>query len=250
MQKTKVIKVVKLTLSVVWWIVLVLLALLLVNILGAKLRGEVPKVFGYSVMHIISNSMGETIPEGSYILIKETDPEDIKKDDIICFLSDDPTIYGFPNTHRVVEDPIFTDIGIEFVTRGDANHGNDTVTAKSDRLVGRYVKTMGGLKSFSDMLDSGGLIAIMGVLLVAMSIIFLYSWLIKLKEETGSATTNSDKNGQNVKISLEKDKESEQNREDISTMIKRLEADGVDINAMVEELSRKGINIKSDSPEE
>ena len=250
MQKTKVIKIVKLTLSTLWWVVLVLLALLLMSILGAKLRGEVPKVFGYSVMHIISNSMGETIPEGSYILIKETDPEDIKKDDIICFLSDDPTIYGFPNTHRVVEEPIITEGGIEFVTRGDANHGNDTVTAKSDRLVGRYVKTMGGLKSFSDMLDSGGLITIMGVLLFAMSIIFLYSWLIKLKEETGATTTNSDKNGQSEEITCEKIENPEQNREDISTLIKRLEAEGVDIDAMAEELSQKGINIRADSSEE
>lgn len=247
MQKTKVIKVVKLTLSALWWVVLVLLALLLMSILGAKLRGEVPKVFGYSVMHIISDSMGETIPKGSYILIKETDPEIIEKDDIICFLSDDPAIYGFPNTHRVVEDPIVTDSGIEFVTRGDANHGNDTVTAKADKLVGRYVKTMGILKSFSDMLDAGGLITIMGVLLVAMSIIFLYSWLIKLKEETGRTTTNSDKNGQNDETSIEKDEKSSEKKEDFSTLIKRLEAEGVDINAMAEELSRRGIDITTDT---
>ena len=138
-------------------IVLAALAMMMFSIIGAKMQGKVPRVFGYSVVNIISGSMEDTIPEGSYILVKATSPEKIKKDDIICFYSSDPTISGLPNTHRVVADPIVTDAGIEFVTKGDANNAEDKYTAKGENLVGRYVKTMNALGGFVSMLDGGGM---------------------------------------------------------------------------------------------
>ena len=136
-----------------WWVLVILLALVLVRVIGAKMQGKVPSVFGYSFVHIISGSMEDEIPRGSYILLKNVDASEVGKDDIICFYSSDPQIYGLPNTHRVVEDPIVTDEGIEFVTRGDANAGNDKYHAKGERLVGVYVKTMDTLTSFSELLS-------------------------------------------------------------------------------------------------
>ena len=140
-ENKKAAKAIKCTASVIWWVILVLLFILLVNIFGAKLTGKVPSVFGYSVMNIVSGSMEDEIPKDSYILIKKVSPEEIKKDDIICFYSSDPKIYGMPNTHRVVQDPIVTENGIEFVTKGDANRVNDTETAKGEkRRVSKYLK--------------------------------------------------------------------------------------------------------------
>ena len=56
---SKWFRVVKAVLSAIWWAALILLAVLLVNIIGAKMRGEVPRVFGYSVMNIVSGSMDD-----------------------------------------------------------------------------------------------------------------------------------------------------------------------------------------------
>ena len=107
-------KTVKRIFETLWWIAIVLLAVMMFSIMGAKIKGRVPQIFGYSVVNIISGSMEDTIPEGSYILVQNVAPEEVKNGDIICFYSSDPSISGLPNTHRVVEEPIIRDSGIEF----------------------------------------------------------------------------------------------------------------------------------------
>ena len=150
--------------GVIWWVLIIGLGLLMFSIIGAKMRGEVPRIGGYSIMKIISGSMEDEIPEGSYILIREIDPAEVGEGDIITFYSSDYMIYGLPNTHRVVEPPIVTDEGIEFVTKGDANPINDKVTAKGEDLIGIYVRRLDGLTKFSDALEGGGMFIIMIVL--------------------------------------------------------------------------------------
>ena len=188
-ENKKTVKAIKCTVSAVWWIVLVLLAVLLVNIFGAKLTGNVPRIFGYSVMNIVSGSMEEEIPKGSYILIKKVSPEEIEKDDIICFYSTDPKIYGMPNTHRVVEEPIVTDSGIEFITKGDANPINDTETAKGDRLIGVYVKNLDGLTSFTNVLSGNIIIIVIISLQICIVAMAVYAFMLSKKNESD---TNSD----------------------------------------------------------
>ena len=184
MSKTKAKRIIKITLSAAWWVAIALLFVIMVSIIGAKLRGEVPKLFGYSVMHVISGSMEDDIPKGSFILVKSEDPENIKKDDIISFYSDDMTIQGYPNTHRVVEDPIITDNGIEFVTRGDANPENDKVTAKGENLIGVYVKNLDGLSRLSVALEGKTMIIIIGVVLMAS--VFMITYTAVLESKNGS----------------------------------------------------------------
>ena len=140
--------------GILWWVCIILIAILLFNVIGAKMQGKVPEIFGYSIIRIISGSMEDTIPQDSYILLKSVDPAEIKKGDIICFYSMDAVIKGLPNTHRVVEDPIVTESGFEYVTRGDANLANDKINATSEYLVGKYVLTLDLLSMFLSSLDS------------------------------------------------------------------------------------------------
>ena len=173
-QKTKTVKAVKRTLSALWWVFVILLFALLISVIGAKLSGKVPSVFGYSVMNIISGSMEDEIPKDSYILIKRVDAEEIECGDVICFYSSDPKIYGMPNTHRVVEDPIVTESGIEFITRGDANPINDSVTAKGDRLIGVHVKNLDGLTAFSNALKGNLLLIVIIGLQLCITAMVVY----------------------------------------------------------------------------
>ena len=136
--------------SALWYVFLGFMFLVLVSIFISRMQGDVPRVFGFSIMKISSGSMEDTIPTGAHILIKKTAPEDIKKGDIICFYSEDPKIYGYPNTHRVIEDPIKTDSGYEYVTQGDFNPLKDEVTAKGDKLIGRYVIKLTFLTAITD----------------------------------------------------------------------------------------------------
>ena len=168
----------------IWWVAFITLFLLVFSIITAKMKGEVPKVFGYSIMNIVSGSMGEEIPAGSYILIKDTDPSDIKINDVICFYSDDPTIKGYPNTHRVVKEPIVNPDGsIEFVTRGDANLKDDDYTAQGDRLIGRYVKTLDVFGRFIRWFSGSGMMLVMIPLFLLSVGMMVYTAVIKAKSD-------------------------------------------------------------------
>ena len=188
LKKPRSFKPVKLVLATLWWGAVIGLALLLVSIIGAKLKGEVPRFFGYSVMQIVSGSMEDEIPTGTYILIKKVDAEKIEQNDIICFFSDDALIQGYPNTHRVVEPPIQGENGLEFVTKGDANPIRDGVTAKEEKLIGRYVKNMDGLTAFSKMLEGNGMIILIMAMMIASVGMVTYSAIAKLKNDSDAAT--------------------------------------------------------------
>ena len=178
-------------LSVLWWCAVAILALILVNVLSAKASGRVPAVFGYSVLNIVSGSMEDEIPEGSYVLVKRVEPEDIKEGDIISFYSTDPNIYGMPNTHRVVE--VRGDGSeLEFVTKGDANPQEDAVRARADRVIGVYVITLRGLTAFSDTLRGGGMLFMLIGLEVGIGALVLYG--IIRKNKAGDKKPKDDQN--------------------------------------------------------
>ena len=61
--------------------------------------------------------MEPSIHEGDYIYIKRTDTDSLKAGDIISFYSQDDSIKGEINTHRISE--VLSDG--TFVTKGDAN---------------------------------------------------------------------------------------------------------------------------------
>ena len=188
-KKLKSLKTIKMVLATLWWGAVIGLALLLVSIIGAKLKGEVPQFFGYSVMQIVSGSMEDEIPTGTYILIKRVEASQIKENDIICFFSDDKLIQGYPNTHRVVEPPIQGENGLEFVTKGDANPIKDGVTAKEEKLIGRHVKNLNGLTAFTKALEGNGMIVLMMVIMAASMAMIGYSAFAKIKNE-GKETEN------------------------------------------------------------
>ena len=186
MKKKPILKHLNFAMQAAWWVMIVLLALLLVTIIGAKIKGKVPKVFGYSIIHIISNSMEPTIAENSYILIKEVDASDVKKRDIICFYSPDPAIYGRPNTHRVISDPLVTEGSVTFETQGDNCVAPDAIPVDGERLIGIYVKDLSLLSAFSKALDGGlsfVLLIIVQIGVITVAVITMVT-ARKTKEET------------------------------------------------------------------
>ena len=127
--------------------------------------------------------MEDTIPTGAHILIKKTAPEDIKKGDIICFYSEDPKIYGYPNTHRVIEDPIKTDSGYEYVTQGDFNPLKDEVTAKGDKLIGRYVMQLTFLTAITDFFTTKFMLVCMVTVQLACICLFMFTYTASKKQK-------------------------------------------------------------------
>ena len=195
----KVTRILKTTASALWWLCLVVGAVLIVTLIAAHMRGEVPRLFGYSLLNIVSGSMDPEIKQGEYILIEEVDPSEVREDDIICFYSTDPTIYGYPNTHRVVEEPYIQDGEYYFVTKGDANLLPDTLPAEGSRLIGRHVTNLTAVSSFLEFISNNMLIVIVLPLGCGMLIMFIGSVMMAKKTAGEQASDSSDEDGSDAK---------------------------------------------------
>lgn len=118
--------------------VVVLFIIFFAYVFFATYTGRIPNIFGYHFFRVVSSSMEPSIVDGDCIISKTTSIDEIEIGDIITFYSEDPAIYNFLNTHRVVG-IIENEYGEkEFVTKGDSNAGEDVYTAKSNKIIGVY----------------------------------------------------------------------------------------------------------------
>ena len=181
----KAFLILKYVLSVLWWLSLLLGVVLVISFVSAHFKGEVPHIGKYSVMHIVSESMEPQIEKGTYILLKRVPAEAVKKNDIICFYSDDPTIYGRPNTHRVVKDPYVQDGELLFTTQGDRNPIPDKLPARGDNLIGVWVTNLDAFTVFLNFIIDN-FMWILATLLAFCTVATAVSSIVKAKrvEET------------------------------------------------------------------
>ncbi len=100
--------------------------------------GKPPNIFGYTMLRITTGSMEPTYRTDTLIVVKETDPSEIKEGDVISFYSSDPAIEGAVNTHRVVSINKDGDNYL-YTTRGDANNAADLYDAQSRYLIGKVI---------------------------------------------------------------------------------------------------------------
>lgn len=114
--------------------------LMLLTVIAAAAPLTIPQYMGYQIYNVVSGSMEPSIPIGSIIYVKETDPVDIGKGDIIAFESGDSVIM-----HRVVENKV---VEGTFTTKGDANDGEDMNDVPYSALIGivvRHIPVLGQL---------------------------------------------------------------------------------------------------------
>ena len=123
-------------------ILFLVLMLTLCGLIIAAGRGTVPYLFGYRILQVVSGSMQPTIPNDTCILVKKPVSEDIRVGDIITFVSDDPRIQGYYNTHRVVEITTGEDGSRIFSTQGDAYTIPDAYPVYEEDIVGVYQREL------------------------------------------------------------------------------------------------------------
>ena len=123
---------------------IILIPLLLINlsiILQAKNNEDVvPSVFGYKPFIVLSGSMETEIFRGDLIIVKDTNPKDLKINDVIAFRDVENTV----TTHRII-DIIEKDEKIYFVTKGDNNSSQDQNLVELSAVEGLYVTQITGL---------------------------------------------------------------------------------------------------------
>lgn len=116
-------------------------------------KGNAPAIFGYRILHVISGSMEPAIETGSYIIIRETDSENLEVGDVITFISEEPAIYGMYNTHRIYDICNDTYTGETlYITKGDAHTNTDAYPVTEEQIVGKLVKVLPFGKSIGKVL--------------------------------------------------------------------------------------------------
>lgn len=91
------------------------------------LKKEVPQLFGYAQLVVLSGSMDPTLKVGDMIVVHEE--QAYEEQDIITFRTE-----TVPTTHRIIETK---DTG--FITKGDANNVEDEGIVTKNQIYGRVV---------------------------------------------------------------------------------------------------------------
>ncbi len=153
----------KILMTFIWIILILLVTFNVYNFVSINLlHKELPKIFGYSVLEVVSGSMEPTIKIGDLIII-DTDCEEYRKGDIITFRD----VNGSFVTHRIME--IEVD---EMITKGDANDSLDDPMSTAT-IVGKYVTRVPQLGSIMSSLKNPLVMAL--ILAIGIIICFLVS---------------------------------------------------------------------------
>ena len=122
----------------------------LLAVMAVALPFSVPKLFGYQIYNVLTQSMEPAMPVGSAIYVKRCDPQALEQGDIITFRLSEAT--GLVETHRVVENDTQAK---QLITKGDANALPDVDPVSYERVVGKVVMCIPVLGTVSEMLHSG-----------------------------------------------------------------------------------------------
>lgn len=129
---------VKSILSMIWNIIfysfVVIILVLTVSLSKTENPGQGPSIFGYKFYTVLTGSMSPTIGKGYLTIVKESEPNEIKVNDVITFGN---SSNNNVTTHRVKE--IDSKDGIKFITQGDANSTIDPSPVDSKYLVGKVI---------------------------------------------------------------------------------------------------------------
>ena len=133
------------------------IAFILIATLCFSSQNNTLRVLGYSSFAVVSDSMQSSIPKGSLVITKETDPKEIVEGNIITFL----TASQRSITHRVVsisED--YAGSGQRgFTTKGDDNFAEDNDIVFAANVIGVVIYSVPELGSiFSYFADNIGLL--------------------------------------------------------------------------------------------
>lgn len=123
---------------------------------------KIPDIFGIKPMIVLSGSMETEIYTGDVAFVKEVNPNELKKQDIIAFRNEQNKV----TTHRIV-DIIEKDGERFFRTKGDNNNTEDINLVSTKSVEGLYFARISGLGNFlMFMQQPTGLIVTLLVILV------------------------------------------------------------------------------------
>lgn len=172
--------------NVILWVLIIIIAFFAIVTFSRKGSGNVMRVFGYTPMTVLSDSMAPVFHKDDLILVHQGDPGSYQVGDIISFWTviDNQRVI---NTHRIVS--IYNEGGIvQYTTRGDANSLDDQYLVTPADVIGSYVVSVPVLGSVLSFLSTGtGFLVVIVLPILAFFLYQLYRFillLIDLKRQT------------------------------------------------------------------
>lgn len=147
----------------------ILLILITVATSGTN-SGKPKSIFGFSYFTVISGSMADEIPKGSFILVKQVDPQELKIGDNVTYMyGTDKTI-----THKIMTVyENYQNTGSRgFETKGTNNTRPDEEIVHEDDVVGKVIFT---LPAAGAVMSSLGENVHIVFILFALCIVFSFS---------------------------------------------------------------------------
>lgn len=209
LKKNKAVRVLLAIKNIICWVLIVCLALLIVMMLYTRIKGEVPSVFGYSILRVSSGSMEPELMVGDVILDKNIDDvQSIRIDDIVTYKGSGETD-GLLITHKVIKAPYKADDGTYYLqTKGIANEIPDNEISV-DRVVSVMVCKIPQLDALYNLfLSPCGL-----VIFIALIILIFFDELVAfIRALTGN--TKSAKDADDINEIIERLSAESQNEND------------------------------------
>ena len=175
-------------------IVSIFLICLIFYVVSGKIADKKNSNPPFGFYTIISSSMEPTINVYDVVLVKKTNVNKLKKNDIITFYSTNSYFGDTPITHRILK--VDKSNGLEFTVKGDNNQREDNDKVKSENVIGKVILIIPSLGKLQFFLASqkGFVFAIIVPALIIITYdiykiinaIILKSKLSKLKNKNGN----------------------------------------------------------------
>ena len=187
-EQNKTLKIVKITLNVIFYTLIALLLLYSVIIISSRGNNKIPNLFGNGFLAVETDSMvgdnKDSFNPGDLIFVKilsDAEKANLKEGDIITFI--DPALSSKLNTHRIYE--VRNDGLIQ--TKGDKYNDPDVYLLEGKDIIAIYTGKIAGLGKFTLFLNTQlgfGLVVLLPIfLMLVYQGYVLFSNLFDIKKE-------------------------------------------------------------------
>lgn len=158
--------------SVLSTILLLSATALVVFVFVLRLTGAKPRIFGYYIFNVASDSMTPMLEVNDVILVKQCSGEEVHKGDVITYRGQSGELAGKDITHKVIEEPVKDTGGtIRIKTKGIKDGAIEDPVLTGEQVIGKYVRTLKILSFIFTLFRQWyGLAIFLGVIVLLMGV--------------------------------------------------------------------------------
>jgi len=199
--------------SVLSTILLLSATALVVFVFVIRLTGAKPKIFGYYIFNVASDSMTPMLEVNDVILVKQCGGEDVHKGDVITYRGQSGELAGKDITHKVIEEPVKDSGGtIRIKTKGTKDGAIEDPILTGEQVIGKYVRTLKILSFiFTIFKQWYGLAIFLGVIVLLMGAEIRN--LVKLSKKADAIESLSEEQLKEILKQAEEESKSDNNGE-------------------------------------